>query len=223
MRWFRRKRADRPLLVDPARQEELIADIRRRFGEHVPDRFEEQARALSGLLRDDDGMAVAVKIVHDTAELAYADLQQQARVDRRDYRALYQRLSPRLQYRLTDQGFHPYVHLAAALVAVEADVKRAMVVTDPNWLLIHTLELLDLTVSGWEFARVPVTVDDARLVSRLIAAAMRMRLTEDEPPALPPGIRDLMRSNRTMDVHDQAGVVVGGINPGAEARRSFLI
>ena len=55
----------------------------------------------------------------------------------------------------------PYVHLAAALAAIEVHAKRAMVLTDPNWLLVHTLELLDLTVSGWEFGRVLVSADAA--------------------------------------------------------------
>jgi hypothetical protein len=53
MRWFRRKPADGPLLVDPARQEALIADIRRRFGGHVQVRFREQVDALVPLLNDD--------------------------------------------------------------------------------------------------------------------------------------------------------------------------
>ncbi|MET7394027.1 hypothetical protein ABZS66_11080 [Dactylosporangium sp. NPDC005572] len=228
MRWFRRKQADRPLMVDPVRQEALVADVRRRFGGHLPGRFQDQAGALAQFLNDDDGLAVANRIVHETAEQAHADLQAQAAargygVDRRNYRALYRQTG--LQYRLDalPPGWHPYVHLPAALAAVEANAKRAMVLTDPNWLLIHTLELLDLTVSSWEFGRVPVSADAARLASRLIAAATRMRLTEDNPPALPPGIREVMRSNRTMNVHDGAGAVVGVINVGAQTRSSFLI
>ena len=78
MRWFRRKPADGPLLVDPARQEALIADIRRRFGGHVQVRFREQVDALVPLLNDDDGLTVATRIVHGTAEQAYADVQAQA-------------------------------------------------------------------------------------------------------------------------------------------------
>lgn len=215
------------LAVDPARQEALIADVRRRYGGHVPRRFREQAGELASQLGGDDGLAVADRIVHETAERALADVRAQAAArglaaDRRNYRALYQQTA--LQYRLPEppDGWHPYVHLAAALAAIDADVKRAMALTDPNWLLVHTLELLDMTVSGWEFGRVPVTADAADLVTRLIAAATRMRLTEDEPPALPPGIREVMRSNRATNVHDQAGVVIGVINVGAETRRSFL-
>jgi len=230
MRWFRRKPADRPLAVDPARQEALVAEIRRRFGGHVQVRFHEQVDALAALFNDDDdGLAVATRIVHTTAEQAYADVAAQAAargvgVDRRSYRALYRHLGPELRYRLAELpgGFHPYVHLGAALAVIRVRPERALVVTDPNWLLLHTLELLDLTVSGWEFGRVPVGTDAADLVSRLIAAAMHMRLTEDEPPALPPGIREVMRSNRTTNVYDRAGTVVGTINVGAETRRSFL-
>lgn len=228
MRWFRRKSTGGPPTVDPARQEALIADIRRRFGGgQVPGGFREQAAALAQLLGGEDGLAVANRIVHETADRAHADLQARAAalghgVDRRDYRVLLRRTG--LPDRLTElPGWHPYVHLAAALTAIEADVQRAMALTDPNRLLIHTLELLDLTVSGWEFARVPVTADAADLVTRLIAAATRMRLTEDEPPALPPGIREVMRSNRSMNVHDRTGAVIGVINVGAETRRSFLV
>ena len=227
MRWFRRKSADRPLTVDPARQEALIADIRRRFGGHVPGTFQEQAGSLVQVLGGDDGLAVADRIVHETADQAHAEVRAQATalghgLNRHNYRALYRQTG--LQYRIAEasSGWHPYVHLAAASTVIEADVKRAMVLTDPNWLLVHTLELLDLTVSGWEFGRVPVTADAADLVTRLIAAATRMRLTEDEPPALPPGIREVMRSNRAMNVHDQTGAVIGAINVGAETRRSFL-
>ena len=229
MRWFRRKPADGPLLVDPARQEALIADIRRRFGGHVQVRFREQVDALVPLLNDDDGLTVATRIVHATAEQAYADVQAQASarglgVDRRTYRALYRQMGPDLRYWLAElpSGFHPYVHLGAALAAIGVRPKRAMVLTDPNWLLVHTLELLDLTVSGWEFGRVLVSADAADIATRLIAAATQMRLTEDEPPALPPGIREVMRSNRTTDIYDQAGTLIGGINVGAETRRSFL-
>ena len=229
MRWFRRKPADGPLLADPARQGALIADIRRRFGGHVQVRFREQVDALVPLLHDDDGLTVATRIVHGTAEEAYADVQAQAAarglgVDRRNYRALYRQLGPDLRYRLAElpSGFHPYVHLGAALVAIAARPKRALVLTDPNWLLVHTLELLDLTVSGWEFGRVPVDADAADLANRLIAAATQLRLTEDEPPALPPGVREVMRSNRITEIYDRSGAVIGSINVGERTRRSFL-
>jgi hypothetical protein len=229
MRWFRRKPADRPLQVDPARQEALVADIRRRFGGHVQGRFHDQVAALAPLFNDDDGLTVATRIVHETAEQAHADVVAQAAarghgVDRRNYRALYRHMGPDLQYRLAElpSGFHPYVHLAAALAAIQVHAKRAMALTDPNWLLVHTLEILDLTVSGWEFGRIPVGADAAHLAARLISTATQMRLTEEEPPALPPGIREVMRSNRTTTIYDPAGAVIGEINIGADTRRSFL-
>src|SRR4051812_46790140 len=126
MRWFRRKATDKTLLVDPVRQEALIADVRRRFGGHVAVRFPEQVGALVALFNDDDGLAAATVIVHRMAGEAYADVQAQAAarglgVDRRTYRALYQQMGPDLRYRLAELpcGFHPYVHLAAALTAIE--------------------------------------------------------------------------------------------------------
>jgi len=158
-----------------------------------------------------------------------ADVQAQAAarglaVDRRSYRAVYRPMGADLRYRLGELpgGFHPYVHLGAALEAIAAHPKRAMVLTDPIRLLAHTLELLDLTVSGWEFGRVVVTAEAAELVGRLIAAAMQLRLTEEEPPSLPPGIREVMRSNRRTDIVDRNGAVIGSINVGEQARRSFL-
>jgi hypothetical protein len=229
MRWFRRKPADSSLLVDPVRQEALIADIRRRFGGHVPVPVHQQVDALVALFNDDDGLAVATVIVHRMAEQAHADVQAQAAarglgVDRRRYRALYRQRGPDLNYRLAELpgGFHPDVHLGAALAAIAAHPKRAMVLTDPNWLLVHTLELLDLTVSGWEFGKVPVGAEAADLVGRLIGAAMQLRLTEDEPPSLPPGIREVMRSNRSTDIYDRTGALIGTINVGELTRRSFL-
>jgi hypothetical protein len=228
MRWFRRKPADEPL-VDPVRQEALIADVRRRFGGHVAARVQEQVDALVAVFDEDTGLSVATVIVHRMAEQAAADVQAQAAarglaVDRRSYRAVYRQMGADLRYRLGElpDGFHPYVHLGAALEAIAAHPKRAMVLTEPNRLLAHTLELLDLTVSGWEFGRVVVTADAAGLVGRLIAAAMQLRLTEDEPPALPPGIREVMRSNRRSDIVDRNGAVIGSINVGEQARRSFL-
>lgn len=230
MRWFRRKPADGPFRVDPVRQEALIADIRRRFGGDVPLRFREQVDALVPLLNDDDGLIVATRIVHVTAEQAYADAQAQAAarglgvVDRRSYRALYRQMGPDLRYRLAELpcGFHPYVHLGAALTAIRERPKRARASTDPNWLLAHTLELLDLTVSGWEIGGVRASIDAAELATRLLAAAAQLRLTEDRPPALPPGIREVMRSNRTIDIYDSTGIVVGAVNMGADTRRSLL-
>src|SRR6185437_6550302 len=147
MRWFKRKPADETPPVDPVRQEALIADVRARFGSHVPVRFPEQVGALVPLFNDDDGLAAATVIVHRMADEAYADVQAQAAarglgVDRRTYRALYRQMGPDLKYRLAELpcGFHPYVHLGAALAAIGVHPKRAMVLTDPNWLLLHTLE-----------------------------------------------------------------------------------
>jgi hypothetical protein len=70
-----------------------------------------------------------------------------------------------------------------------------------------------------------VDTDAAYLMSRLIAAAKDVRIAVgDEPPPLPPAIRELMRRNRTTPVYNPGGTsVVGGINVGAEMRPAFLL
>ena len=42
------------------------------------------------------------------------------------------------------------------------------------------------------------------------------------PSPLPSPVRELMRRNHTVDVHDAGGRVVGGSNPGRELRQSLL-
>ena len=70
----------------------------------------------------------------------------------------------------------------------------------------------------------PVDTNAARLATTRIAAASQIRAAmPDEPPPLPPAIRELMRRNSTTNVYDPAGTtVVGGINLGAEMRPALL-
>jgi hypothetical protein len=115
------------------------------------------------------------------------------------------------------------VHLAAALTIVADRARRCVRLTDPHPLLAHVFEVLDLTTAGWEFGRVPVDADGAQLVGRLTVAAKEIRAAMDDPPPLPPAIRELMRRNNTTDVRDPTGtMVIGGINVGAELRPALL-
>jgi hypothetical protein len=237
MRWFRRSPAEKSGQVDQARQGALLQEIRQRFGPAATVPARDQVAALTPLLDGDEGRPVAVRIIHDVAEEACAAmLAQVAEVNRRtgqryaldgrNYRALWQQTGQQLRSPLfgLPSGFHPYVHLAAALAVVATDAKRCVRIADPAALAARVLEVLDLTTAGWEFGGVPVDVDAADLVNRLIAAAGQIRsASPDEPPPLPPAIREGMRRNNTTEVFDRAGgAAVGGINVGAQMRQAFL-
>jgi hypothetical protein len=120
-------------------------------------------------------------------------------------------------------GLHPYVQVVAAVTVVGAGARRAVRVTDPDPLLAHLFEVLDLTVAGWEYGRVRVDADAASLAGRLITTARELRSAMAEAPPLPPPVRELMRRNNTFDVLGLDGnSVVGAFNPGREMRESLL-
>ncbi len=235
MRWFGRGR--RRVEQDPVQQETLLRDLRQRFGTHVPGPFGEQARAVAGLLEGDDGLIVAVRILREFADTAHADLLAQVdqihrrtgrgfAVDRRNYRPLWQAAGPGLRWSLFELpgGLHPYVQVAAAVTVVGTQARRSVRVTDPDPLLAHVFEVLDLTVAGWEYGRVRVDVDGAALADGLISAARDLRAAmPDEPPPLPPPVRELMRRNNTIDVYAPTeNRIAGAFNPGREMRESLL-
>lgn len=216
MRLFRRTSVERPAQRDPGRQEALLQQIRQPI----------ERDALVALLGgDDDGLAVALRIVRDVAEEARADvLSQLAGVDGGNYRQLWQSAGPNLRFPLYTLpcGFHPNVHLAAALTVIGGAASRCVRLTDPATLLGHLFDLIDLTVAGWEFGKVSVDSDAANLMEHLISTATQVRAAAGEPP-LPQAIRELMRRNNTTDIYDPTGhAVVGGINIGAEMRKAFL-
>ncbi|GAA3343238.1 hypothetical protein GCM10020358_81130 [Amorphoplanes nipponensis] len=236
MRWFPlgpgRRRAD----PDPARQQALLEDIRRRYGAHVRVPFPEQAAAVVPALDGDDGLAVAATVLREFADEAHAELLAQAgelyrrtghgvAVDRRNYRPLWQAAGPELRWPLfaLPGRLHPYVQVAAAATVLGDQARRYVRVADPQPPLAHLFEILDLTVAGWEYGRVPVDADAAALAGRLIATARELRAAMPEPPPLPPPVRELMRRNHTVDVREPGGHrVVGGFNPGREMRQSLL-
>ncbi|MFI6819797.1 hypothetical protein ACIBJE_02445 [Micromonospora sp. NPDC050187] len=236
MRWLQRVLGRKQVQHDPGRQEALLQDVRHRFGARVQMRIPDQVDAVTRLLDGDDGLSVAARILHEVAEEAQADFLAQAYelhrrtgrrliVDRRNYRPLWREAAPALRWPLFELpgGLHPYVQVAAAVTVLGAGAPRFVQTTDPKPLLAHLFEVLDLTIVGWEYARVRVDTDAATLAYRLIMAARDIRAAMDDPPPLPPPVRELMRRNNTVDVLDPAGNrVVGGFNPGAEMRAALL-
>jgi len=235
MRWFRLGLGDRHVEHDPGRREELLHDIRHRFGPHVQGRFGDQADAIARLLDGDDGLAVAAEVLREFADSAHTDLLAQAAdlhrrtgrglvVDRRDYRPLWRAAGSELRWPLFGPGgLHPYVQVAAAVTVVGARARRAIRVTDQDLLLAHVFEVLDLTLAGWEFARVRVDADYVGLANRLIVTARDLRDAMGDPPPLPPPVRELMRRSNTLDVHDAiANRIIGAFNPGRTMREALL-
>lgn len=234
MRWFRL--GGRSVERDPGRQAALLQDVRERFGPQVQGRFGDQADAITRLLDGDDGLGVAAEVLREFAESAHTDLLGQAAdlhrrtgrrvmVDRRNYRPLWQAAGPELRWPLfgLPGGLHPYVQVAAAVTVIGTQARRAVKVTDSGLLLVHVFEVLDLTLVGWEYARVRVDADYADLAVRLISAARDLRDAMGDPPPLPPPVRELMRRNNTLDVHDAiANRVVRGFNPGQTMREALL-
>jgi hypothetical protein len=236
MRWFRRAPADRPVEIDPGRHEALVQEVRHRFGPGARIRYRDQVVALVPVLDTGDGLSVAVRIVHDVAREAHADIHAQVtEINRRtgrgyapdwqNYRPLWRQVGPDLRSPLfaLPCGFHPYVHLAAAATVLGRQARRCMALTDPDRLLADVFVALDLTTAGWEFGGVPADTDGAYLVAGLITAAQQIRAAMSEPPPLPPAIRELMRRNNRTAIYDPAGgTVVGEFNIGGEMRPAFL-
>ncbi|WDZ83634.1 hypothetical protein [Micromonospora cathayae] len=237
MQWLRRiLGGQQPVQQDPARQEQLLQQVRHHFGARVPTPVADQVAAVTGLLAGDDGLIVAARVVGEVAEEAHAAILTQAFelqrrtgrwlvADRRNYRPLWQVAGPQLRTPLfaLPCGFHPYVQVAAAVTVVGDGATRLARITDPEPLLAQLFEVFDLTVAGWEYGQVRVDVDAASLAVRLISATQQIRAALDDPPRLPPPVRDLMRRNNRIEVYHPAGDrVVGTINLGAELRPAML-
>ncbi|GIJ24461.1 hypothetical protein [Micromonospora lutea] len=237
MRWLRQLLGSKRVQLDPERQQALLRDVRHRYGTGSPVHFPEQVEAITRMLDDDDGLVVAAHMVSEAADAAHADLQAQAHdvhrrtgrrllVHRRNYRPLWKEAGPALRWPLfaLPRGLHPYVQVTAAVSVVGSRAPRLGQVADPNLLLARVFEVLDLTIIGWEYGQVRVDTDAAALADRLISTAGQVLTAIDDPPRLPPPVREMMRRNNTIDVHDPTGPhVVGGINPGARMRESLLV
>jgi hypothetical protein len=236
MRWFRLGRDRRQAQQDPGRQAALLQEVRQRFGGQVRAGFAEQAEEAARLLEGDDGLVVAAEILREFADAAQAELHAQAHdlyrrtgqgfaVDRGNYRPLWRAAGPELRWPLfaLPGGLHPYVQVAAAVTVVDGRARRVVRVTDAEPLLAHMFEVLDLVTVGWEFGRVRLDVAGAGLAEGLIAAARELRAAMDEPPPLPPAVRELMRRNNSIEVHDpERNQVAGTFNPG-RTMREFLL
>jgi hypothetical protein len=226
LRWARGK-GTKP---DAVRQEALVQQIRGQFGVGVPIRHRDQLDLLIPLLDGDDGLSVAVRIVREIADEVRAEVLSQVvelgrSTNGQSYRSLWRLAGSQLRPQLfaLPCGFHPYIHLAAALTVIDVHARRCVRLLDPAPLQARMLEILDLIAAGWEFGRVRVDTDAADLAGRLISAAQKIRAAMPDPSPLPPAIRELMRRNNTTDVYDPTGsTVIGGINLGARMRQAFL-
>lgn len=237
MRWLRQLLGSRRIQLNPGRQQALLRNLRHQYGVRSQLRFPEQVEAIARMLNDDDGLVVAAQIVSEAADEAHADLQAQAHdihrrtgrrllVHRQNYRPLWKEAGAALRWPLFTLpcGLHPYAQVAAAVAVIGSRTPRLGRVSDPTPLLTRMFEVLDLTTAGWEYGRVRVDTDAAALADRLISTAGQVLTTIDDPPRLPPPIRELMRRNSTLDVHDPTGPqVVGGINLGARMRETLLV
>ncbi|SCF05158.1 hypothetical protein GA0070607_4902 [Micromonospora coriariae] len=237
MRWLRRLLGGGRVQLDPERQQELLRDVQYRYGAHAQIRFPEQVEAVTGVLTGDDGLVVAARIVSQVADEAHADLQAQAHdihrrtgrrllVHRRNYRPLWKEAGQALRWPLyaLPSGFHPYAQVAAAVAVVGDHARWLDRVTDPNPLVTRVFEVLDLTTAGWEYGRVRVDTDAVALADRLVSTAAQVLAVMDDPPRLPPPVRELMRRNNTLDVHEPTGPrAVAGINLGATLRERLLV
>lgn len=213
---------------DPARQRELLRDVRQRFGTHLTTPYDKQAAELTQMLGGTDGVLVAAEILREFAESAHASVVVQAAglglvADRTNYRTLWKNAGKRLRSPLFDQPLHPYIHVCAAVRAVGAQARETVRATAPEPLLAHVFEVLDLTVAGWQYGRVLVDTHGAELAAALITTATEIRNAMDDPPPLPPPVREQMRSNASVDVLDPAvSRFVGQWNPGKQMRESLL-
>ncbi|WP_262284345.1 hypothetical protein [Micromonospora sp. MA102] len=236
MRWLRRLLGGGRVQLDPERQQTLLAEVRHRYGAHARTRFADQVDAVTRMLDGDDGLVVAARIVSEVADEAHDDLRAQAHdvhrrtgrrllVHRRNYRPLWKEAGRALRWPLfaLPCGFHPYTQVAAAVAVVGGGATRLDRVTDPTPVVTRVFELLDLTTAGWEYGRVRIDADSAALAARLISTAGQVLAAMDDPPRLPPAVRELMRRNNILDVYDPDGPrVVGRINPGATMRETLL-
>ncbi|WP_127501534.1 hypothetical protein [Actinoplanes solisilvae] len=236
MRWFKFGSGKSKAPEVDGRQQALVDDVRVRFGPHQPGTFREQADAAVPFMAGDDGILAAAGVLREFADAAHADLWQQAAnlsrrtgyafpVDRANYRPLWRDAEGDLRWPLFELPcrLHPYIHVNAAATVLAGQAKRVSKVTDPYQAIAHVFEILDLTIDGWEFARVRPDTDGATLAHRLIGAGRDLRAALSDEPPLPQCVRELMRRNNTVDVYDpQAPRIVGGFNPGKEMREALL-
>lgn len=235
MRWFRF--GGQQVQHDAGQQQALARQVREGFGGHVAMPFADQARGVAGLLAGDDGLVVATGVLREFTDAANAELFNQVAdlhrrgaqgfaVDRRNYRPLWRDAGSWLRWSLFELpgGPHPYVHVAGAVTALGAQARRAVKVVDPEPLVASVFEVLDLVIAGWEFGRVRIDTDGAALAAQLIGTARDLRAAmPDEPPPLPPPVRELMRRNNTVTVFDPAADrPVATFNPGKEMREALL-
>ncbi len=228
MRWLRGLGKQR-IQLDPARQQEILRDLRQ-FGPHGIGKLGDQAVRASAVMEGVDGVAVAAILMREFADGAFASFAAQSAAlgmtaDRRNYRELWESAGKRIRSPLFSlpSGLHPYVHVAASVNVIGAQAAATVKIVDPLPLLSHMFEVLDLTLAGWEYGRVLVDVNGATLAVNLITAATALRGEMSDPPPLPMPARTQMRSNKSVNVLDPAvSRIVGQWNPGKQMRECLL-
>lgn len=214
-----------------------MREARHRFGPQSRVPFSEQADAVVRLLDGDDGLLVAVDIVHEFAEAAHTELlaqvtdlrrrtRQEFVVRRRNYRPLWLAAEGRLRWTLfaLPCGLFPYVQVTAAVTVIGSRARQVVQVAAPEPLLAHVFEILDLIIVGWEYGRVRMDPDAVALANQLISTAQQLRAAMATPPPLPPPVRELMRRNNSINVCNPAdNRVVGTFNPGKQMREYLLV
>lgn len=237
MRWFHFGRGKRRVQHDPARQQALVREARERFGPQTPMALTDQRDAVVALLDGDDGLLAAAAIVREFAEAANADLVAQVNglgrqrgqmltVQRWSYRSLWQTAGGQLGWNLFALPCRlvPYVHVSAAAAVIGARAGRAVQITMVEPVLAQLFEVLDLVTIGWEYGKLPVDTFAVDLANQLILTAQQLRGAMKTPPPLPPPVRELMRRNNSLDIHDPTdGRIVGAFNPGKHLRESLLV
>jgi hypothetical protein len=229
MRWLR-DLGKRRIPQDPVRQQELLGELRQRFGPYAPGKHADQVARATALLAGVDGVVVAATVLREFADAAYANVAAQSAAlglaaDRRNYRPLWESAGKRLRSPLfaAPAGLHPYIQVAAAVQAVGGQPTETVRVAAPVPALNHMFEILDLTLAGWEFGRILVDVDGATLAVNLITAATAIRNELSDPPPIPQPARMQMRSNKSVHVLDPAvSRIVGQWNPGKQMRECLL-
>jgi hypothetical protein len=197
-------------IADPEPDAPLLDVIRQDFRPHRGPTYDELSAGLTMLLeRDPDGTAAAVQIVVDyvdalhqatLAEIAQYNRMRGAdlRLDGHDYAAVYRDAKSMLKQAIVGAGWHPRVHLDAALAHLTAHAGEL----DPaarTTALDHLLQLVALRVARARHSLGGIDTRDVLELRRLLAAVSRVRAAAGDPP-LPAYVAGLLEPFPAVEV-----------------------